>query len=333
MKATPQSSNPEGTYAFMIMNKFRALLLTAVGGLTGMGLGCIISVGPLDCSECGNTGCDSQLSNGQCVCDPGHEWANPDDDADFECDRIPPKPGDETCGGIEDNPVHSEGDVCVCDSGFNWCTDDPADLSCCPDNDQAPETGNPDPTGTDPGTGTGTDTTEGADETVDDTGQPMMCMEVDAEWNGVEPDAADCDEAGEGFVFCSNNEAEGPAGSRYWECTGGAWMEFPSAGDENCALDGLDFAYGCVDNGNEVEFVCGSGPGTGCSGPECDGCGDDGDQILFCVDGKLGADSCNEICTVDGDDQGVTYDFGECVIDGDVAQCACCDSGDEGCPV
>ncbi len=314
----------------MNMSNFRTLLLTAIGGLAGLGLGCVINVGPLDCTECGNTGCDSQLVNGECVCDPGHEWVNPNDAEDFECDRIPPKPGDASCGGIAGNPIHSEGDVCVCDAGFNWCSEDPADLSCCPDDEQAQETGDP-TTGvdTDP-QATGT-TTTGADDTVDDTGNPVVCMDFDPPDNGVVPDPADCDAKSEGFVFCSNTEAEGPAGSRYWECTGGMWMEFPNVGDKNCVADGLDFAYGCVDNG-VVEFICGAGPGTSCSGPECDGCGDDGDQILFCLDGRLGSDSCNTICTVDGDGK-VTFDYGECVINEGAAECFCCDEGEEGCPV
>ena len=313
----------------------RTLLLTATfGGLSGLGLGCVITVGPIDCSECGNTGCNSQLVGGQCLCDEGHEWVNPNDDNDFECDEIPGRGGDASCGGDENNPVHLEGEVCVCDDGFNWCTDDPADLSCCEDPNQAPTndtdveltTGDPMTSGT-------ADTASDADETADETGEPPgECSMDEPEWNGVEPNDADCTE--DGLVFCSNVEREGPAGSRYWECEGGTWVEYPTAGDESCQFDQFEFSYGCIDDGNGVQFVCGDGPGTPCSGPECNGCGDDGDQIFFCQDGALGGDSCNRICTEEGDAEGITYDYGECTTTEDgSSECACCDAGEEGCPV
>lgn len=155
------------------------------------------------------------------------------------------------------------------------------------------------------------------------------CEEVETPWNGVEPDDADCTE--DGLVFCSNVEAEGPAGSRFWECLGGAWVESVTAGEDSCQFDGFDFAYGCVDNGISVSFVCGVGPGTPCAGPECDACGGDGDAIEYCQDGKLSIDSCLRICTEVGDEQGITYDFGSCVLDGDSPMCVCCDVGDPGC--
>ncbi len=313
-----------------MLNPLQKLLCTvALGGLAGLGLGCVISVGPLDCSECGNNGCNSQEVGGECLCDPGYEWADADPN-NYDCDRIPSKPGDANCGG-EDN-IHLVGETCVCDPGYNWCNpDDDADLSCCEDDMQAQDTGQ-NPTGDDSdtdGSGSGSDT----DETIDDTGPPPgMCEEVPAEWNGVEPLAEDCNEMNEGAVFCSNTDADGPTGSRYWECAGGAWTEQPTVGDESCQFDGFDFAYGCVDDGASVTFVCGVGPGTDCSGPECNGCADD-DVIQFCSDGKLGADSCFRICTEDGDAEGITYDFGSCVSDGDISECACCDEGEDGCPV
>lgn len=319
------------TYFMSISNSFHKLLWTvALGGLAGIGLGCVISVGPLDCSECGNTGCNSQEVGGECLCDPGYEFANADPN-DYDCDRIPGKGGDDSCGGDANNPIHLEGQVCVCDNGFNWCNpDDLNDLSCCEDDMQAPGDGTD---GTSDTVGETTNPTGGtADGTADETGEPPgMCEQTEAPWNGVEPDAADCTE--DGLVFCSNNDTEGPAGSRYWECAGGAWTESTTAGDENCQFDGFDFAFGCVDDGASVAFVCGVGPGTPCSGPECNGCADNGDTIEFCEDGRLGADSCFRICTEDGDDQGVTYDSGSCVDDSGTAECACCDEGDEGCVI
>ena len=313
----------------------RNLLITAsLGGLFGVGQACVITVGPLDCTECGNTGCHSQEVNGECKCDSGYEWASPNDPDDYECDRIPTKGGDANCGGIEDNPIHMEGGACVCDAGFNWCEpDDLDDLSCCEDEDQAPPTGGE--VETDDGDMTDGDTDAddtSNDETADVTGDPPPeCLEEGPPWNGIEPDPAECTE--DGLVFCSNTEAEGPAGSRYWECVGGEWVENTTAGDESCQFDGFQFAYGCIDDGS-VTFICGDGPGTACNGPECNGCAADGDGILFCTDGKLGGDSCNRICTEVGDDRGITYDYGECVmIEGGGSECACCDSGEEGCPV
>ena len=113
----------------------------------------------------------------------------------------------------------------------------------------------------------------------------------------------------------------------------GSWVENMEQGQLECEADNSDFSYGCIDNGEFIEFVCGDGPGTDCSGVECDACGDDGDQILFCFDGKLGSDSCQRICEEDGDARGITYDFGECVVGETGPECACCDEGDEGCPV
>lgn len=307
----------------------RTLLLTAsLGGLAGLAnTACVITVGSLDCDECGNTGCNNQVVGDTCLCDQGYEMTGDD----FECTRIPPKGGDANCGNDPDNPVHLEGDVCVCDDGYNWCSPDPNDLSCCEDDMQI-ATGGVD-TG-DPPLTTGEDTGPGdTTVTVDETGDPPgECSTDPAPNNGVEPAAADCTE--DGLVFCSNTEAEGPAGSRYWECLGGEWVESPTVGDESCQFDGFAFAYGCVDDGSSVTFVCGDGPGTDCSGPECDGCADDGDQILFCQDGKLGGDSCNRICTEDGDAKGITYDFGSCVVnEAGTSECACCDAGEEGCPL
>lgn len=312
-----------------MLNPFQKLLWTAtLGGLAGLGLGCVISVGPLDCSECGNTGCNSQQVGNECRCDSGYERAN-DDPNDFDCDRIPGKGGDANCGG-EAN-VHLEGQVCVCDSGYNWCNpNDDDDLSCCEDDMQVDPTG----TATDSGPTSETDgdtddpTDDTADDTADSTGDPDTCEQVESPWNGVEPDDAECIE--DGLVYCSNNDIEGPAGSRYWECSGGMWVENLTAGDESCQFDNYDFAYGCVDDGTSVTFVCGTGPGTPCSGPECNGCADD-DVIQFCEDGKLGSDSCNRICTMVGDADGITYDFGFCVDEAN--DCACCDEGEKDCPI
>ena len=165
---------------------------------------------------------------------------------------------------------------------------------------------------------------------MDDTGTGAVCEATPAPSNGVEPLDEDCTE--DGLAFCSNTEAEGPAGSRYWICTGGAWVEESAAGDEICVFDGFDFAYGCIDDGTDIFFECGTGSGADCSGPECNECLDS-DVRQLCSDGKASTASCFELCTVLGDDKGVTYDFGEC-IDGEAGpDCACCDDGDKGCVI
>lgn len=306
-------------------NPFQKLLWTAtLGGLAalGLGVGCVITVGSQDCSECGNTGCHSQLIGSDCFCDPGYEFANSDPN-DFDCDRIPGKGGDANCNGEPNTFV--QGDNCFCVNGFNWCNPgNNSDLSCCEDDMQAPGSGGmdtDDPTG-DPTGGT-------ADGTADETGDPDTCMEVEVPPNDVEPDDADCTETG--LVFCSNNSEEGPAGSRFWECVDGVWVENPQFLLDDCTNAGFDFAFGCVDNGKTVEPVCGLGPGTPCSGPECDSCVDD-DLIEFCADNRLSADSCSRICSQEGID-GVTFDTGVCISDGGVTDCFCCDEGDEGCPI
>jgi hypothetical protein len=316
-------------------NPFHKLLWTlALGGLAGIGFGCVISVGPLDCSECGNTGCNSQQVGDECLCDPGYQFESDDPD-DFDCDRIPGKGGDDSCGGDANNPIHLEGQVCVCDSGFNWCNpDDLNDLSCCEDDNQAPGDGTDgtEDTASDATAGTAGTADTGVDTTVDETGDPPgMCEQTEAPWNGVEPDVAECTD--DGLVFCSNNADEGPAGSRYWECVGGEWVESTTAGDESCQFDNQDFAIGCIDDGTEVAWECRLGPGTPCSGADCDGCGEDGDTIEICEGNKLTADSCLRVCMEEGDGGGVTYDHGFCSTDSGAPECVCCDSGEEGCPV
>jgi len=305
------------------------LLSTAVAALTGLGLGCVITTGGAGCDECGGIACHSQGTNESCTCDPGYEWEDPDDNNNFECNRIPPKAGDCT----EDNSFVS-GDECFCEDGFNWCSDDPNDLTCCVDDQQGSNVG------TGPGPDDGDDdgaSSGGSDDNADtdpDGGSSddggAVCEETPAVGNGLVPDDADCTE--DGLVFCSNTDAEGPEGSTFWECAGGVWTENAAVMDENCVFDGFDFAYGCVDDGRGVAFDCGVGPGTDCSGAECNGCLDN-DVIQYCDSSKLGADSCFRICTEDGDSEGITFDSGSCIDGKNGPECACCDEGEKGCEV
>lgn len=312
------------------------LVSSAVFALTGLGVGCVITTGSLDCDECGGIGCNSQEVGGECFCDANYEWEDPNDDENFECNRIPPKSGE--C----DQPnSFVEGDQCFCNQGFNWCTSDPNDFTCCEDPDQAMDDGDPtggqddgnDDVADDGGSGDTAGTADdGADSESgmadDTTGGGAVCEETPADPSGFEPEDADCTK--NGLAFCSNVDPDNVAGSRYWLCMDGAWIESPEAGDEICEFDGFDFAYGCTDTEDGIVHDCGVGPGTDCSGAECSGCVDS-DLIQSCDSNKLSEDSCARICSEDGDAEGITYDFGECVVGDAGPECACCDEGDEGC--
>ncbi|MBL4688867.1 MAG: hypothetical protein JKY37_30030, partial [Nannocystaceae bacterium] len=284
--------------------------------------------------ECGGILCHSQDSSAGCVCDPGYEWEDPNDSANFECDQIPGKAGD--C----DEPNSSaEGSQCFCDSGYNWCSDSPDDFTCCVDPDQAQTNGN-EPTGgnddnDDVAEGDSDETADPADSGSDDsmadsTGGGLTCEETPADPSEIEPLAEDCTTDTEGLEFCSNLEEDGPAGSRYWQCVEGAWVEMPDFGDEVCELEGEDFSIGCT-TGDMIYFDCAMGPGTDCSGPECSGCLDS-DIIQDCTDNRLVEDSCFRICTEIGDGE-MTFDHGECIAGDNGPECACCDEGDKDCNV
>jgi hypothetical protein len=91
-----------------------------------------------------------------------------------------------------------------------------------------------------------------------------------------------------------------------------------------------DFAYGCIDTGTAVEFVCGNGPGTACDSSAANTCVDS-DVIDYCRYGKLTEDSCLRICQEEGDSNGASYDFGSCGDQDGTDDCLCCDLGDPGC--
>ena len=318
---------------FSPFRSVRNYLMTAgLAGLAGLGIGCVITTGGGgNCDECGGVLCHSDFnSNGDCVCDPGYEWEDPSDDDNYECNPIPPKPGSaDACDGTDNNEL--VGDECFCLDGFNWCSSDPDDFTCCEDDQQGQtgDTGNPgdDDDDDDDDDESGSETAV-ADDGSSDGGD--MCEATPATPSDNVPDDADCTE--DGLVFCSNGEADGSAGSRYFVCDAGAWVEMNEAMDEICVLDGWDFAIGCVLIDDEVVFDCGLGSGQDCSGPECDGCVDS-DVIAVCLGNKLSEDSCARICQEEGDAKGVTYDSGTCEDTEDGSVCACCDEGEEGCPV
>lgn len=280
------------------------LLSTLAGACLGVTVGCVIVSGSGG-NDCGDPGTHSFEQGGDCVCEGGYEFCNDDPD-DYSCCEI-----DDGCGPngyLQDNQ-------CWCDPGYTWCNpDDPTDTSCCLAG------------GTD-GTGTGT-ATAGTDGTATGgTTGGVMCTE------GAMPDPADCTPADEGIVFCSHSDPALIECSTLWICMGGQWVDGTQAADENCQFDGWDWAYGCYDNAqaNQVEVVCGAGPGTPCNDGDASFCMD-ADQIHYCRYGKLSEVSCLKTCQEVGDENLVTYDYGECQEDMSGAFCACCDEGDPGCP-
>jgi hypothetical protein len=267
----------------------------------GLVSGCIIAAGGGDSNACGSQASFSHVgADDMCYCDAGYTWENPDDEKDFDCVLVH---GKGSSAAACDEPFSAlYVDECFCDYGYKWCVpDDPNDYTCCIDDAQDSAGGGDDGS---------------SDGTAGDTG------------DGVEPAPDDCTAAVEGAGFCSHTSAMGPEGSRYWLCTGGAWVESPAVADENCTFDGYDFAYGCVDTGGAVEFVCGNGTGSACE-RDSSICVDS-DQIDYCLYGKLTTDSCLRICTEEGDGT-MTYDSGLC--DALMGECYCCDMGQEGCNV
>jgi len=186
--------------------------------------------------ECGAAGTNSHISDGQCLCDDGYVWAEPNDPNDFTC--VPGGGG----GGCDGPHNVLMGDTCYCEAGYDWCTPDPADFSCC-------------------ATGTGSETggpgTSGATSAVDDTGCDIA---------GADPPES-CTPDQEGFVFCSNTARMGPDGSKYYTCQGGTFVEWTKEMlDQSCMRIGYDYAIGCIDDGTMAQIQCGNGVDPTCGG-------------------------------------------------------------------
>lgn len=310
------------------------LIKSALGGLIGLGLGCVITSGggtdECDCVAC-NSHVETSDENGDgvldCVCDEGYQWEDPNDDSNKDCEPAPPKPGSPSdC--VEDYHVQV-GDQCYCVTDYAWCNpSDSDDLSCCPTtigsggpaDDDGGDDGN--------GSGTGSDDASSADE----TGGGGVCSEDPPAFIGFDPLPEDCTAETEGGLFCSNTAEQGPAGSILWTCMGGAWVETPEQLAADCEFQGAEFVHGCVDDGMEIDILCGNGPGTFCDGEGCNGCAD-ADVLNTCEYGnKLEATSCATFCMEVGID-GITFETGFCDSDDQGPFCSCCDSGEEGCPI
>ncbi len=271
-------------------------------------LGCVINVGEDDCSKCDNAPrCHSSLDEAtqECRCDPGYTWANPGNDNDFECRKIPPKPGTSQC--IEEHS-YVLGDSCFCDDGFTWCSSDLDDLTCCLDDNQAMSV----PMDTDSSTDT--------DATGEETGE----REIE-----LPPCEAD------GVLGCTNPDRDRREPT--FICMGGAWVGLDE--DMRCQMplaseEMGDFGYGCyldqteVDGQTVLEVVldCGFGPGSVCT--DSDAACVDATTLHVCAFGRLTARNCVDHCTdpMRGDGG---FDSGRC----EAAECVCCKAGDTGCPM
>jgi len=308
----------------------KTFLSIVAGAVAGIGLGCVISTSGGDDGECGSLLSNSHVTAGGdgCKCDAGYTWENADDPNDYDCDRIPGKPGE--CN--QPNNV-LDGNTCFCAGGYIWCDpNDANDYSCCldPAQDAFSGTGNitdaTDVTVSDTVAETGTETTDPTAADTTDTSDTN-----DTNDSGELPDPAQCTADTPDALFCSNTEAAGPEGSIYYTCVDGVWTEDNVTPDDACIFDLYSFSYGCVDDGNAITFVCGNGPGDVCSGD--DGTCVDDDVINACIWGRVTEDSCATLCNTIGDDEGITYESGFCDPASDPPDCFCCDSGEKGCPV
>lgn len=95
-----------------------------------------------DCPNCGDPGCNNSIivdefGDEVCACDEGYDWADPSDDGDYLCIDSGGK-GSDACTGPNNVII---GDECFCEAGYDFCTDDPDDLSCC---EEEPKVGPPD---------------------------------------------------------------------------------------------------------------------------------------------------------------------------------------------
>lgn len=139
------------------------------------------------------------------------------------------------------------------------------------------------------------------------------------------PPPADCDPNGP-TRYCDSGPDCELADSLLYSCQGGVWQ--PTSGDAQCQADAHDFAFGCVNAGNEVQLVCGDGPGTPCTA----------DDPTFCIDvvtvqncqhGKLANTDCQKACMA-GEVDGVVYEGGYCIQSRIASKCGCCNAPD--CP-
>lgn len=302
---------------------FRTILLALSVGALGA-IGCVITVGAPDCTRCDggqepDALCHSEYNATQdvCECDAGYvfESSDPAGNSNFECERTDTKPPTGDCGSDPNNATNSAGQ-CVCVEGWQFCTAELDDYSCCPDGG----TGTPDPTTTTTGNTatTGTDTDTDTDATDTDPSAESSTG------GGTGPATLpDCDATLEGQNACTNNGGiDSVEDGESFRCEGGEWI--PNNMDADCQFDGSDFAYGCYIDGDVVTNFCGDGPGTDCSDAD-DNCSSD-TVLQSCLFGKLTDVDCEAFCT--GKKAKIQTDFGTC--EAKDLSCCCFDDGDEG---
>ncbi len=304
---------------------FRTILLALSVGALGA-IGCVITVGAPDCTRC-DAGqepdplCHSEYdaSNDVCVCDAGYvfESSDPAGNSNFECERTDSKPPTGECGSDPNNSTDAAGQ-CVCVDGWQFCTADPDDYSCCPDGG----TGNTDPTNA-----TTESTTGGTDTDVTDTDATDTDPSADASTGGGTgpADLPPCDATTDNTFACTNNGGvEGVEDGEQYVCADGEWTQIDL--DQGCLDDGQgDFSYGCyIDKNDDVANFCGDGPGTDCSDAD-DNCSSE-TLLQSCLFGKLTNVDCEDFCT--GKDAKVQTDLGTC--EAKTLSCCCFDEGDEG---
>lgn len=230
-----------------------------------------------------------------------------------------------------------EGGVCFCNAGYAFCNDNPDDLSCCPVEDSTsapPTTSVTGPTSGEPTSGstsTSASTTTGTTEPVSTTDLPSTTGTttggMECEGPQLPPDTCEI-----GQFWCTQPEVCGPQGSELYRCEANGWVLDPNLANDSCKFDGYDFAYGCVDDGNSVVFICGDGPGTDCDVADPTSCFDD-KLLAQCIYGKLAHFDCLVQCSEIGDDMMTLYDYGYCGEDMGTSLCLCCDMGEPGCPI
>lgn len=274
----------------------QSLKLAALfGGVLGLGFGCVIE---LEQTEPCPTGDHNKLT----------------DDA----------------GG---DTKQTEDGACECSVLYDWCDpNDPENLNCCSDSNADGTSGGPDDDGDEIGDESTGDGDGDGDGTTGDGDGDGTTGDGDGDGDPGTLPPETCPPEEENAYWCTHDEAMGVEGSRFFICTDGMWVENQAVLEEDCAFNGFDFAYGCVDDGTQVIPVCGYGSGEPCNNDDPAFCVDD-DQIAYCDASKETWDSCLAFCMETGI-EGETFEHGLCdeSIPDDVA-CFCCDSGDEGCPI
>lgn len=145
---------------------------------------------------------------------------------------------------------------CVCEPGYDWCSDAIDDFDCCPGED---------------------------DES--DTGEPAAEPELPCDASTIEQLVCLADPAA----------PEDPRESTVWACNGERWIAVPGYSTFACMADGFPFAYGCEAE-QPPSFLCGFGPGSSCDPSGYGSVCLDEDIIDTCVWGLRTVDRCSRLC-------------------------------------